>query len=365
VTKPEELPRALCLSGGGYRAMLFHLGALWRLNEARLLPTLDLVSSVSGGSITAGVLANRWQELRFDPRGFARRFDMVVDDLHAVASKTIDARAIVTGALGPGSIGDKVARAYGRRLFGVRTLRDLPDRPRFVFCATSLQTGSLWRFSKPYMADYRVGLVPRPQVPLAIAVAASSAFPPFLSPVQIALDPSAFQAERRGPLHREPYVSKAVLSDGGVYDNLGLEPAWGRSTTIFVSDGGGQMAPQKRPWRFWPVHTLRVLSVIDNQVRALRKRALIEAYKAPTPPDGTYWGIRTDIANYELDDAMHCPIERTTELAQIRTRLGRMHRERQRRLVNWGYAVCDAALRRWVTPAPDKPSGFPYPDEGV
>ena len=38
----------LCLSGGGYRAMLFHLGALWRLNEAALLHTADRVSSVSG-----------------------------------------------------------------------------------------------------------------------------------------------------------------------------------------------------------------------------------------------------------------------------------------------------------------------------
>src|SRR5262245_28221555 len=45
---------ALCLSGGGYRAMLFHLGALWRLNEAGLLSQLKRISSVSGGSITAG-----------------------------------------------------------------------------------------------------------------------------------------------------------------------------------------------------------------------------------------------------------------------------------------------------------------------
>ena len=51
---------ALCLSGGGYRAMLFHLGVLWRLNEAAMLPKLARVSSVSGGSITAGVLAMNW-----------------------------------------------------------------------------------------------------------------------------------------------------------------------------------------------------------------------------------------------------------------------------------------------------------------
>src|SRR5215470_5372477 len=48
---------ALCLSGGGYRAMLFHVGVLWRLNELGWLARLDRVSSVSGGSITAGVLA--------------------------------------------------------------------------------------------------------------------------------------------------------------------------------------------------------------------------------------------------------------------------------------------------------------------
>jgi NTE family protein len=48
---------ALCLSGGGYRAMLFHVGAVWRLHEAGQLHRLGRVSSVSGGSITAGVLA--------------------------------------------------------------------------------------------------------------------------------------------------------------------------------------------------------------------------------------------------------------------------------------------------------------------
>ena len=50
---------ALCLSGGGYRAMLFHLGTLWYLNDAGYLGKLARVSSVSGGSITAALLAVR------------------------------------------------------------------------------------------------------------------------------------------------------------------------------------------------------------------------------------------------------------------------------------------------------------------
>ena len=57
---------ALCLSGGGYRAMVFHLGALWRLNELGFLPKLARISSVSGGSITAGALGLKWKQLQFD-----------------------------------------------------------------------------------------------------------------------------------------------------------------------------------------------------------------------------------------------------------------------------------------------------------
>src|SRR5881397_1051954 len=63
--KPPRPGIALCLSGGGYRAMLFHLGALWRLNELAYLPKLARISSVSGGSITAGVLGHRWHTLAF------------------------------------------------------------------------------------------------------------------------------------------------------------------------------------------------------------------------------------------------------------------------------------------------------------
>ena len=63
----------LCLSGGGYRAMPFHLGALWRLNEWGYLAKLARISSVSGGSITAGVLGFKWAKLAFDAGGVGTR----------------------------------------------------------------------------------------------------------------------------------------------------------------------------------------------------------------------------------------------------------------------------------------------------
>ena len=55
----------LCLSGGGYRAMLFHAGGLLRLNELGWLKRLRHVAGVSGGAILAGWLGLRWRELEF------------------------------------------------------------------------------------------------------------------------------------------------------------------------------------------------------------------------------------------------------------------------------------------------------------
>ena len=56
-----------------------------------------------------------------------------------------------------------MAGAYRKHIFGRTSLQDLPDTPRFVLNATNIQTGSLWRFSKPYMADYQVGMVQQPR----------------------------------------------------------------------------------------------------------------------------------------------------------------------------------------------------------
>jgi NTE family protein len=223
----------------------------------------------------------------------------------------------------------------------------------------------LWRFSKAFMADYRVGLVRRPQVPLAVAVAASSAFPPVLSPLRLTMDPADFEAVTTETLARRPFTTRVVLSDGGVYDNLGLETAWKRCATVLVSDGGGQMAPEGVVPSDWVRQAVRVNAVIDNQVRNLRKRQLIGGYVQGVRA-GTYWGIRTDVAEYgAVPDPLPCPHELTLTLARTPTRLKRMDRPLQERLINWGYAVCDAAMRCHVTTTATPPAAFPYPTPGV
>jgi NTE family protein len=69
---------AVCLSGGGYRAMLFHVGVLWRLNEVGMLREVKRFSSVSGGSITAGVLAMNWDRMTFGHDNVASNFGELV-----------------------------------------------------------------------------------------------------------------------------------------------------------------------------------------------------------------------------------------------------------------------------------------------
>jgi NTE family protein len=359
---------ACCLSGGGYRAMLFHTGSLWRLNEAGLLPVLKCISSVSGGSITAAVLGSNWGALNFGSDHVAAGFaDLVVAPVRTLARHTIDVSSVLGGFLNPfGTIAGSVAAAYREHLFGHKTLQDLPGAPIFVLNATNVQTAALWRFRKDFMGDYRTGLVKNPAVELAVAVGASSAFPPVLSPVR--LDPGAqpFEPDPIADLQEPPYTTNIVLSDGGVYDNLGLEPVFKHYDTVLVSDGGMKVADEPEPARDPVRHSARVLDLIDNQVRGLRKRLLIGAY-VDKSRKGAYWGIRTDIRDYQLGTAMNqeCPHDRTLQLAAVPTRLEAMTDDLQERLINWGYAVCDAALRKHYDPAIAPPSGFPFPGRGV
>ena len=359
---------ALCLSGGGYRAMLYHVGSLWRLNELGLLRNLDRISSVSGGSITAAVLGLHWHRLAFGAGAgdvAAEFVPEVVTPIRSLASRTIDTSSILGGIFSPDSIGEKVEDAYETHLFDDATLQNLPeDPPRFVFNATNVQSGSLWRFSKPFMADARVGRVDAPDTKLASVVAASSAFPPFLSPCDLELDPATVAPMEGTDLNHPPFTEKAVLTDGGVYDNLGLETAWKRCRTILVSDGGGRFADDARPSRDWLRHSVRILEIVDHQVRSLRVRQLIDAYRRGSRL-GAYWGIRGDAENTGVPGALACPLARTAVLADTPTRLAELPDATQEGLINWGYASCDVALRRFVNPALPAPTNFPYPAVGV
>jgi NTE family protein len=354
---------ALCLSGGGYRAMLFHVGCVIRLNELGQLRHLARVSSVSGGSITAGALAVAWPKLTWDDRDVATNLDAeFVRPILKFAGKTVDVPSILRGFVSPFSkVSDQVTKAYSKHLFGDRTLQDLPaagEGPRFVINATNVQTGKLFRFSQPYAGDWTVGLWRKPTNKLADAVAASSAFPPVLSPHTIDVS-GTFDESTKGPNATPEFTEQVWLSDGGVYDNLGLETALKQYRTILVSDGGGVKKTDPTPKRAWPTHMIRILNIIDGQVRSLRKRQIIALYERGDR-DGAYWGIQSDIDDFGLADPVAITDAERDAARKVATRLAKLDEPTRHALVNWGYAIADTGLRKHVFTTADPPAGLPF-----
>ena len=349
--RDPEQGLALCLSGGGYRAMLFHLGSLIRINELGLLEQLDRCSSVSGGSITASILGLKWNKLVFVDGVATKLLEEVVVPVCNLAKHTIDVPAIAWGTANPfKTIGNTLAGYYDKYLLNHATIQDLPDTPRFVFNSTNIQTGSNWRFSKPYMGDYTVGLVSKPTLALSIAVAASSAFPPFLSPVELRLSEADYSSDDTATNTSSDFRERVLLTDGGVYDNLGLETAWKRYSNILVSDGGRKMQADAAARTDWAMQSRRLIDLLQHQTSNLRRRQVIDSFLSGER-GGAYWGVQTDVRKFDAVGAIEVT-DRMKAIGNMETRLEAVHDEDQRDLINLAYVLCDAAIRsssgRWV-----------------
>lgn len=376
-TKTGSDPIWLSLSGGGYRAMLFHAGALWSLNELGLLPDLREVSSVSGGSLTAGVLATRWQDLDWRDDCVASNFaTAVVQPLLDLASTTIRTGPVIKGALLPVKVSTLVARKYDRHLkLDGKTLQDLPDSPRFAFNATSLHSGSVWVFSKKLQGDSIIGYQQCPgncpETPLSKVLASSAAFPPVLSPSILRLPecrggpcwtragvyPSAWESARRQLPEDDPDLKKmrrrVALTDGGVADNLGLASlrrTYGKEEgLILASDGGGRF--KIRPRKGW-FQLYRVLQITKSLPSDLRTERLIEDYQKKFLDDqlqGAFWSMRYEewgegAQQRARDLGIEAQLRATKTLAETPTDLKKLDSKRAKRLVNFGYVAAELAL---------------------
>ena len=350
----------IALSGGGYRAMLFHLGFLWRLRDAGILGAIDRVGSVSGGSIVAGLLAMRWNEIDWQDEGQSFR-DKVADPILTMSQQSID---WVAGAMGriPGLNGAWVRRAYDRVLFGGTKLTDLPTSPRFIFNATSLHSGRLVRIERHRIADYRVGHWDTAGVRLADAVAASSAFPPVLSPVTLSLAGRRF-TPFPDAIHKHNPPKKLYLTDGGVYDNLGIESVWKQCGTVFVSDAGANFQYKPGGTFLMSSQALRVTFIMQDQIGALRFRQIWNSFHTSDPAVRREGFLVSSDFFIDPRPADGLPYDRglAADLAATPTRLSRIDAKHARQLVNWGYVATDERIRQQELP-PGR-CELPYPDD--
>jgi NTE family protein len=215
---------SLSLSGGGYRATLFHYGAVKRLNDIGRLGQVRMVCGVSGGSIVAATLVHRWKELQFDERGVATNlYDIVGKPIDELTSKTLDKGVAARNVLPAGAVSTTIAPTLDSVIFKGSRLSDLPgdgDSPLLVLGAVNYQTGRPWTFSRDYFGS---GPVPAKTNDFLIsqAVAASSAFPPVLGPIQFQFEVPPFPAFPNS-LAFGIIDGKVLLVDGGVLDNNSL-----------------------------------------------------------------------------------------------------------------------------------------------
>jgi len=354
------------LSGGGFRAALFGLGSLWRLNETGLLGKLNYISSVSGGSILSGILAHRWKELDF-VNGRAVNFqEAMAEPVQDFCSRTIDLDAAIFGMLTPfKTAGEYLADRYDKELFHGTLLRDIPaaepgQAPEFIFQATNLQTGCTFSFRQDRVTDAVLGVARNAEFTLADAVAASSAFPPIFSPVILQCAPTVWEKQLDDSSLLEMH-KRIVLADGGVSDSMGVESLVEGVDILLVSDAGIHLKIIPRPLEDDILQFRRIRDILTGQTRSLRRQWLTGELAAGRK-QGAYWGIDTEIGAFQATGALTLDNVKTARLQTLPTRTCRFDDRDQGRLINWGYALAAAALES----RPDLASGaelaWPLPD---
>jgi NTE family protein len=367
---------ALCLSGGGFRASLFHLGALRRLNEFGVLGRIDTLSVVSGGAILAAHLSKAlraWPE----PGEVAADWEArVAAPFRAFASRDIRTWPILKRVLPwnwfrSTTQVEAMVRTYNEFLTQ-GLLADLPARPEYVFCATDMVFGVNWVFQRSRVGDYQAGYADPPAGwSIARAAAASSCFPPVFGPMKCGLDPALLKkGSYRADEHpdRDRLVAAIRLTDGGCYDNMGLEPVWKGHATVLVSDGGAVF--RSGPQEGVVGRVMRYPAIVDRQSRALRKRWLISSFDEKVM-SGTYWGIGSAPSRYPAEHAPPPPgySKRLAldVLSCIRTDLDAFSPAEAAVLENHGYLLADSAIRTHVPElaggsANTAPVNIPHPE---
>ena len=312
----------LALSGGGSRAIAFHLGCLRALNRLGLLDRFVILSTVSGGSVigacfhahggdfasfertirallTQGLVAPMRRKL-FSALGIKVAAAFVGVGLVALGVALIKALLKIVSLITPRALSAHVERFEVRSplhrfasrttlleavlndlLFKGASLKDLPAQPHLVINATKLRTGSAFRFGTMECGSWRWGKLHRNDVSVAHAVAASAAYPLFLP----AFD-ETLTFEKDGALKN----SRVILTDGGIYDNLGLGCLWpDRSPDVslnivpidtIICCSAGYGLRQDPPSQFIFARMLSVFSAVFDRAQNAAMHRLHEAQRS-------------------------------------------------------------------------------------
>ncbi|MDJ0448817.1 patatin-like phospholipase family protein [Methylocystis sp. JR02] len=390
----------LALSGGGFRATLFHLGAVRFLFEAELLKDIKLVSAVSGGSILAAHLILNWERYI----GSKENFDDAASEVLNFVQADIRGRVLRRWMLGCStviprfllpkkwkwSLVNLLQRQYAR-LFRVpvarsevaseptaiqgsggareatmgptraatyreATIRDLRGgRPAVRFNCTSLTTGDPCYFDQAGFGRYKDGVIEAPMPALSLrvayAVAASSAFPPLFPPVEISYE--TLSCDQRNFEHDH------CLTDGGVYDNLGIEAlvaSYKEGTsapdqripldTIIISDAEGNFDSDFDAKYLFPVNrNVRANDLLMKRVSILQLQDFDRVFgRAAEEEEASFVRVKIREPVRDLDDRTVLEPEAQRALINVRTDLDLFTPNEVTALIAHGYSKAREAL---------------------
>lgn len=353
-------PIAVTLSGGGFRATLAGAGVVRLLADARLLGKVRFVSSVSGGSVTNGILARAWPQLRdggFSPSTVEEHLlEPLIDKVSGRSLKL----SLVLGSwrtLGRTNRTELLARRFDEWFLHDRELESLDPQVRWIINAANLTNGVRFGFERDVVGDYNSGLASTMGTRLRVstAVAASAAVPGAFAPLK--LNAPALPCARFAP----------VLMDGGTYDNTGLEALDSdRYRDVFlVSLNAGGLLQAGSYGRLPVVRDLaRANSLLYRQSTTLRTRAMVQKFQLgqaapPGPlPEGARRGVLTALAtDFPDSDSAELRAWRSkfpehrshdgADLAHVPTVFDKLDSRLCRRLVYRGWWLTGAALANY------------------
>lgn len=328
-TKPSDRHHAeekigLALSGGGFRAAVFHLGVLKRLEEIGLLKRISILSTVSGGSVTGALYALRCAQHGGSPGAYP--VEELIAEVKSVVTRNFRRRALFGSPTRAARTLASFVTRYVRRmpllvqeldreLFDGATLPELPDW--ILINATNLETGKCWKFFRDRAGDYFIGATDKTdQIRVAEAVGASAAYPVLTDPYPFRgkwedfrsdlLDERWMRPPSRRPGDISPWRQRygrlrgnlnIPLVDGGLYDNEGLNGLRSAKVdyAIYASAAPSISAHEAAGWR----DLLRVVSVMHSRLGNVTRQ---HAHEMTHGIDPTKASVRMRAIAEELRD---------------------------------------------------------------
>ncbi|WP_256939103.1 patatin-like phospholipase family protein [Acinetobacter harbinensis] len=355
IINENESTIALALSGGGIRAMIFHLGVLKYLAEKNKLESIEHVSTVSGGSLIVGLILKNNGMVWPSSHVFLK--EIIINVKQQLCSKSM-MWGMARQLKNPKSFKFLLSRSnlLAKTLYdewGVDcSLSEIPDVPMWHINGTTAETGKRFRFKKDDFGEYSLGYSKDTyKFPLAKAIAVSAAFPGGIGPLVI--NASEYKWYKR-PWGEPKTSSKETildhsllhLYDGGVYDNLGLEPFFdmgtqekkddiSSETVIIVSDAGASLKQKFIFKKLSPWRLKHVTDIISDQSRALRVRSFIN-FSKNNPKKGFYIYIKESKIPKENENASFTQAFPTT--------LKKLNEKQFDMLLEHGYEACKVRM---------------------